>query len=341
MLDRLPLESSAWSSLVTSMPGALPFHHPAWAGAIARCYGFRAFGLALKDARGDGYVAALPVIELRHPVTRRRRWSSLPFTDLCPALVSPADASRLATELEALRRDKGVVEIEISGPLAGMPTVPSVLRVQHVLALEPDPDAVARRFRPAVRRNIQAARARGLHVRRAESEADMVGTFYRLQLMTRRRLGLPPQPRRFFRNVWRDVLSQGLGHLTLVEVDGEPVAAGVFLDWNGFTIYKYGASDPRAWSLRPNNLLFAEEIAAACHAGSTTFHFGRTDLADDGLRRFKRGWGAEERPLEYTYFGEGVHTEQPGPPEALRNLIRWAPGFVGRTIGELLYRYVA
>ena len=191
MLDRLPLESSAWSSLVTSMDGALPFTKPAWAGAIARCYGFDAFGLALREAAGTGYVAALPVIELRHPVTRRRRWSSLPFTDLCPALVHPAEATRLATELENLRRAVGVAEIEISGPLAGTPTFRSVLRVQHVLELEPDPDAVARRFRPAVRRNIQAARAKELRVRRAESEADMVETFYGLQLMTRRRLGLP------------------------------------------------------------------------------------------------------------------------------------------------------
>jgi CelD/BcsL family acetyltransferase involved in cellulose biosynthesis len=343
VIDRLPLESPAWGAFVERMPGATPFHHPAWAGTIAGSYDFNGFGLALRGSSADGgeHVAGLPVIELRSPFTRRRRWSSLPFTDTCPPLTTPGEAARLAAALDEYRRAEGVVELEVSGTLPGVPSVTSLQRVQHVLALDADPDLVARRYRSSVRRNIRTARAAGLRLRRATSEADMVGVFYRLQLMTRRRLGLPPQPRRYFQSVWRGILSTGLGHLTIVEASGIPVAAAVFLEWKGVKVYKYGASDPSAWHLRPNNLLFAEEIEAACVAGCSTFYFGRTDVENDGLRRFKLAWGAEEVPLQSTWFGSRPRGERSGPPELLRIVVRRSPPFVARTVGEALYRYVA
>jgi CelD/BcsL family acetyltransferase involved in cellulose biosynthesis len=343
MIDRLPLDSPAWGAFVERMPDALPFHHPAWAATIARAYGFDGFALALRGSSTDerDYVAGVPVIELRSPLTRRRRWSSLPFTDTCPALTEPCDAVRFAMAVDERRIGEGVVEVEISGPLPGVPGVTSVRRVQHVLSLDPDPDVVARRYRPSVRRNIRNARASELRLRRATTEADMTDVFYRLQVMTRRRLGLPPQPRRFFQSIWRGIVAPGLGHLTIVEASRMPDAAAVFRRWNGTTFYKYGASDPRAWHLRPNNLLFAEEIESACSAGCTTFHFGRTDVDDEGLRRFKLSWGTEEKPLCSTWFGSGPREERSGPPELLRAVVRRSPPFVARKVGEALYRYVA
>jgi CelD/BcsL family acetyltransferase involved in cellulose biosynthesis len=343
MMDRLSLDSPAWGAFVERMPDAMPFHHPAWASTIARAYGFDGFALALRgSSTGEGdYVAGAPVIELRSPLTRRRRWSSLPFTDTCPALTEPGDAVRFAMAVDEHRIGEGVVEVEISGALPGIPAVTSVQRVQHVLSLDPDPDVVARGYRSSVRRNIRSARASDLRLRRATTEVDMADVFYRLQVMTRRRLGLPPQPRRFFRAIWRGIVATGLGHLTIVEASRIPVAAAIFLRWNGTTIYKYGASDPSAWHLRPNNLLFANEIESACSAGCATFHFGRTDVDDEGLRRFKLGWGAEEKPLRSTWFGARPHAERSGPPEFLRAVVRRSPPFVVRTVGEALYRYVA
>ncbi len=84
---------------------------------------------------------------------------------------------------------------------------------------------------------------------------------------------------------------------------GRPVAAAVFLRGRDHLTYKYGASDRAALAMRPNNLLFPEVIRWACEAGCRELDFGRTDLDNDGLREFKRGWGADESPLHYTYAG--------------------------------------
>lgn len=341
MVERLPIDGEEWTVFVAGAPAATPFHHPAWASAIAGCYGFDAFALALPRPDGHGYLGGVPVIEVRHPLSRRRRWSSLPFTDVCEALVAPDDGPAFAAALEASRAAAGVVQLRVVGPFPGLRGEVSATRVQHVLPLDADPDVTARRSSSAARRNARAARAAGLTIRRGEAEGAVTGDFYRLHVMTRRRLGLPPQPRRFFRALWHDVLARGLGHVTIVEAAGAPVAAAIFLDWNGVVVYKYGASDTAAWKLRPNNLLFAHEIQTACIGGRHSFHFGRTDLADEGLRRFKASWGAEEQPLVTARFGRPGPADSQPPPTVLRALVRRSPAFVARSLGEALYRFGA
>jgi hypothetical protein len=40
-------------------------------------------------------------------------------------------------------------------------------------------------------------------------------------------------------------------------------------------------------------------IQVSARAGAEKLHLGRTDYENDGLRRFKRCWGAEEETLDY------------------------------------------
>jgi hypothetical protein len=68
---------------------------------------------------------------------------------------------------------------------------------------------------------------------------------YRLRLLTRKRLGAPIQIRRFFHLIERNAIEGGLGFVLSAHANQVPVAAAVFLAWNGVLTYKYGASDPR------------------------------------------------------------------------------------------------
>ena len=92
--------------------------------------------------------------------------------------------------------------------------------------------------------------------------------------------------------------------MSLASVGGRPIAAAVFLVFNGVLTYKYGASDARFLDRRPNNLLFMDAIRWGCEQGLHTFDLGRTDLGHESLRAFKLMWGAEERLLQYTELGE-------------------------------------
>ena len=73
-------------------------------------------------------------------------------------------------------------------------------------------------------------------------------------------------------------------------------------------------------------------------------HFGRSDVENQGLRAFKSGWGAEERPLAYGTVGSGSRRSLPHPPglsRAVEFAIRSSPPFVCRSLGEAFYRFAA
>src|SRR5205085_8450387 len=125
------------------------------------------------------------------------------FTDACAPLArSLAARRRLAAELP--RR------LELRGPLEGDGLVSRVRGVTHLLELG-DLESVRAGFRAQMRRNVTRAERAGVVVRRGETRTDLTDTFYELHLRTRRRQGVPVQPRRFFRLLWDDVLARGLG----------------------------------------------------------------------------------------------------------------------------------
>jgi len=177
---------------------------------------------------------------------------------------------------------------------------------------------------------------------RGETAADLTHTFYRLQLLTRRRQGVPIQPRRFFELLWQRVLEPGGGSVLLASVGGETVAGAVFLHENGTMIYKYGASEPSGLALHPNHALLWSAIRWACENGYRTFDFGRTAVGHKGLRLFKRGWGTREENLVYATVADEPLGRSAGHfGKVAKSVIQASPVWVCRGAGELLYRYAA
>lgn len=338
-LVRLPVDSARWLDFVSARDDALAFHHPAWATVLTECYGYPSFALALEDDSGS-LVGGLPLLAVKR-LLGGRRWVSLAFTDRCPPLDPPAGGRVLAGAVDDARRADRVARIEIRGLLAGALTEPGPKPFSHLLLLDRDPDVVAGRFKQSVARNIRKAERAGLELRRVATERDLTEGFYALHVGTRRRLGAPVQPRRFFRLLWRYMLEPGLGYAVTACKGDVDVAAIVLLTWNGTTIYKFGASDARFWELRPNNLLFADAIRTACIDGHHTFDFGRTDAWADGLRRFKLGWGCQERPLEYSVLGTPHRRTSGEVPGVAASLIQRSPAWMTRALGELFYKYAA
>lgn len=341
----LELDDARWWQFVAASSEATPFHHPAWARLLAACYGYQPAALALPDASG-AIGAGLPVVEVQAPL-KGRRWISLPFTDHCrPLGADGPEQADLVGALDAARRAAGVAALEVRADLAVPPARGRAVAVLHTLRLQPDAQAVFRTFhRSQVQRNIARAERDGITVRRGDAPGDLSRIFYGLHLRTRQRQGTPVQPRRFFDLLWRRVLDPGLGFVLLAYAGDTPIAGAVFLHWNRTIIYKYGASDPAYWKLRPNNLIFWTAIRWGCEQGYRTFDFGRTDLDNQGLRDFKRGWGAEERPLVYSALADRPAPQRdhrPGPSgRTLAAVIRRSPPWVCRVLGECLYKYAA
>jgi hypothetical protein len=290
----------------------------------------------------DGAIlTGIPVLELGNTLTGRR-WISQPFTDYSPVLTQEWPPYELVDALVREVQEKPLDAFELHAALPeGCHIYSFVDAVHHTLALSPDPRDLYSQFSRMHQGNIRRAERSGIHLRLGHSAYDL-DVFYRLHVLTRHRLGIPVQPRRFFRLLAQQFIRPGMGFVLSAYVDGEPAAAGVFLTWNGVVLYKYSASDPRYWSQRPNNLLTWAAIRWACEHRFHTMDWGSTDIHNEGLRSFKDGWGAREAPLVHS-----IAALRPARPPSHRFLgttqpvLRRSPAWVCRVAGEILYKYAA
>ena len=211
----------------------------------------------------------------------------------------------------------------------------------HYLNLNKDPQDLFKGFRKkGVQYCIKKASKSEILVHRS-TDLEALLTFYNLHLMTRKKLGVPTQPRKYFFNLWRDLIDRQLGFVILTNFNGKPVAGGIFLHFKKKLIYKYGATDPDYLNLYANHLLLWEVIKWGCENGFQVLDWGKTDRSNGGLRRFKLGWGTEEKTLVYTYIGKLPSDYTTGwQHKVFENAIRKSPVWVGRLLGNLLYRHV-
>jgi len=170
--------------------------------------------------------------------------------------------------------------------------------------------------------------------------------FYDLNLMTRRKHGLIPQPWRFFDNIYRHMLAGGAGYLLLADFQGQTIASDLLLSFKDQLTYKFNASDPAFLHLRPNNLLMWSAIKLGSEKGHRSLDLGRCEDDNEGLRRFKLLWGAEERPLDYFYFPSADAGPTPTRRDDIRRrflalLVRYAPDRVLEAAGAIFYRNFA
>jgi CelD/BcsL family acetyltransferase involved in cellulose biosynthesis len=341
-LRQVELGDARWGSFVASRPEATAFHTPAWAEMLRECYGFNGFALIAVDEQGLT-TAGVPVIELPRLFQRRPRWVSLPFTDACaPLSLGPDREALVLGGLEEARRAAEVERLEIRSyvSMPGAHRTPAAL--SHTLRLEQDESAVLRRLdHSQVQRNIKRAKREGVVIRRGERESDLDRVFFGLQLETRRRLGVPVQPRRFYTLLWRRLIEPGHGFLLLAYAGATPIAGGVFLRGARTLTYKYGASSREHWGKRPNVLLFWAAIQIGCASGAEILDFGRTELKDRGLRAFKLNWGTREEPLTYTVLGRPARKNARRLEPVLGVVIRHSPSWFCQAVGTSLYRYAS
>lgn len=220
---------------------------------------------------------------------------------------------------------------------------PSMTVLSHTLDLTLPEEALFAKIKESTRRNIKKAKREGVEVSIGTS-GEMVDDFYRLNCLTRRDHGLPPQPLSFFRNLHKYIFEQGSGCIALATLRGQCIGGAVYLHFGREALYKYGASDNRFLSLRPNDLVMWEAIRWYRAQGFRRLGFGRTELQHEGLRRYKLAWGVEEQVKPYYRYNLETGTfgkSKLKGPGASSAIFRRLPIFASRAIGEALYRHVA
>lgn len=330
-----------WLRFVTSDPASNIFHHPAWLDLLAECYGYRPFIIVLCDP--DGLIrTGLPIMEVNSFLTGRR-WVSLPFSDHCMPVKGDNDnlhqlADELVWNFKACMQPK----IELRTELLPHPAFRTYSNyVLHTLELGTDVDSLLSQVHSMHRRNIKVAKKKGVFVEWGNGR-EHIEKYYHLHLCTRRRQGMPVQPKRFFDLLNTLIFNKGLGYVLLAYKQDECIAGAVFLHWQRTLTYKYGASNILGRDLRANNLLMWTGIQWGCENGFIELDMGRSSATNSGLRTYKNRWGAREVPLVYSVLPNELPDSKGDRLTAvMQTIIRHSPAWVCKITGKLLYRHVA
>lgn len=198
-------------------------------------------------------------------------------------------------------RGEGVVsEFVRLDPLRFPPSVAAAIGApfeEHqphtVVELADGLEAVRSRYSASCRRNLRRGRARGVTVEPATGQPEAVEAFVRSYRETMIRVHAPRYylfPRPYF----EQLLALPGAHLFVARHSGEVAAAAAIFLGSGRNLYYFlGASDPEAWPLRPNNVLFDGVAGWAVQHGFLRLHLGGGAAP---LRRFKGGFSSAQVP---------------------------------------------
>lgn len=347
-----PLSDPRWEELLAWHPDAGVFHTAPWLRALRACYGYEP--VAYTSAKpGEPLQDGLVFCRVRTWLTRERM-VSVPFADHCQPLLAqaPEEAATSWQRLAAAaQRDlRGYLEIRpVRNPWRDHEPGwhawgPSSEYALHLAPISGDKEAVLRTFhKDCVQRRIRRAQREGLDVELGRSPA-LLDEFFALHALTRRRHGLPPQPRAWFRH-----LADAFGERLTVYVarrQGSSVAAIVTLLFRERLTYKYGASDAAWHSLGAMPLLLWRAIEGARERGARVLDLGRSEVDNLGIIAFKNHWNTERQRLTYFRF--------PGSKAPAPHRVSWRrraekpvlavaahlPQSVLIAAGQILYRHI-
>lgn len=339
-----PIHDPRWDELAQRHPSASVFHTPGWLQALARTYGF-APAVLTTSAPGHELTNGIPFCRIESWLTGRRL-VSLPFSDHCEPLAdNPQDLHELLDYLRRALPAETWNYIELR-PLRGVSSLqelamfkPSQSFCFHHLDLKPCLDELWKRLhKDCVQRKIRRAERDGLREESGRSR-PLLDKFYRLQLKTRRRQQLPPQPFAWFRN-----LAESLGERLTIRIASKedcPVAGILTVRWKNRVMYKYGCSDEHFSSHGGMQLLFWKMIQEAKSDGCEGLDLGRSDCDNPGLIAFKDRWGATRTTLTYLRYPEHVsHDAQNWRTGIARKVMAHLPDGPLSLAGRLLYRHL-
>lgn len=332
-----PLDVTDWDTRVLSSGSTCVFHSKAWARTLSESYGFEPIYLA--QSRGNHYSVLVPLMDVSSwPVGPRG--VSLPFSDYCD-WISPSDKTeRVFHIVREAGRVRHWKSLEARNSLSWPKTACSCQTMWlHELDLNHTPEELWQGLKSEVRTAIRKAQRMGIGTRFTNTLEDL-RIFFRLHCLTRRRLGVPPQPWSFFERVYTNIIASGQGEIGTASRKGDAIASAIYFYFGRTAFYKYGASDPCALALRGNNALMWEAIRRCAHNGFATLSMGRTGLPDSGLRRYKLGWGCRESPLDYFRYDYQLNQfsrKLPIPANWTRGILRMTPIMLLRLTGNLLY----
>ena len=343
-VDFIDRPGPEWERFVDKHPRSTLGHAPEWWEILTRSYGLKP--CYLEAHRESGALAGiLPLVAL--PSWRGPgELVSLPYLDSAGPLVAEGeDATQaLLDRAVAWMGAQGFAGIEVrSLAAASAQEASDVDRVDLFLPLAKDVDSQWKAVRAKVRNQTRKAEKEGLVLLEGKS-SDLLRAFYQPFLVNMRDLGSPVHSRRFFEEIARAFGDRM--RIIVTALDNRPVG-GLIAIHHGRTVSIPWASTLRSERRRcPNNQIYWEALRWAVERGAEEVDFGRSPR-QGGTHRFKVGWGAQPRELDWRKLGadgQKLPLTTLGESPVLRRLSRvWTqlPVPITQWIGPILRKRIS
>lgn len=341
-----PVKYPHWDEILLSTEGYSFFHSSSWADVLKETYDYTPFYFSI--ITNDKILALIPFMEINSFLTGRRG-ISLPFSDYCEPILN-GNISNFDLFLEILKfaKRRGWRYLEFRGGknlFNSFNLCEQILSgyLIHKIDLKKGLNFLYEKLRDSNRRNIKKATKFGVRVEFSNSWESM-NDFLNLNSITRKRHGIPPQPKNFFKIFYEKIILKGKGIIALARYQGKTISSYIFCLFGKNAIYKYGASDLNFQHLRANNLLMWESIKWLYEHGYEELSLGRTEKNNNGLRQFKNGWGGNEDFISYYSYNLKKESFIKHDYE-LSNWQRWffsnLPIPILNFVSSILYRHAA
>lgn len=338
-----PIKDKQWEELIPKDNYKFFFYDYNWANTLINCYKYKPYYIVIKTK--DRIKAIVPFLEVKNFIIGKRA-VSLPFTDFCePYLINKEFSSDFWDIIIKYGKERKWDYIELRGGENYFNTDNSYLYyLEHYLDLTKSIEYIYSNLKENCIRNIKKAKKIGVTVKTSSKYEDLV-KFYELNLITRKKHGLPAQPFSFFINIYEQMFKNNKGLLLFAEIENRCIAAYIFLynDYLKAVVYKYGASDPKYLHTRANNLLMWEAIQFFKNKEFNVFLFGRTSIDNKGLIQFKDSWTAESKKIYYYKYDlkkDNFLKSESKDLHFYNKIFNKFPIFLLKFFGEKLYKYI-
>jgi len=280
-------------------------------------------------------------IALQKSIIFGNRLVSLPFAEEAGALGDAEEAKRLVNEAVEKAKSLNVNFIEVRDPKQ-----PEVFEgferrddyCTFLLNLGAEKEELWGNLEKRTRNDINKAKRSELEI--IPGGKRDITEFYKIYLITMKRLGSPPQSRKFFEQLFEKMPDSI--RLVLAKRDNKIIAGQIHYYDKEKVNYTYNCALAKYRRLRATDLMLWETILWAQEKGIKKFDFGRT-RKDSGVYFSKKGWGGEEKEVSYYY-----KPIKKKPEKRVEVKYKWVsnlwakliPGFLARLIGPWLIKQV-
>lgn len=293
-----------YSKFLKNIDNSTIYHSLEWKEVLKSSYHFDPFYLIARD-ENDDIRAILPLFYIKN--FSGSRLDSLPFSIYGGVLGDKEYVKPLIKQAFELKKEMKCDYIifkqpphdyrnmfEDSGMGKDERWLNQYLRIK-------DPNVLWKEIKKSNRNIIRKGIKNNIKVERATNESDLE-ELYTLELITRKRQGVPTPPINHFKNMWRIMYPKGYLEVFTARYQGRAIASALLLIFNKKVIYAIGASETESMKLRPNNLLLWKAIEWSYTEKYEYFDLGGTPRDLNGLIFFKSSFNTANIPYSYYYL---------------------------------------